>query len=289
MTFEEYEASQNGGQPDASIDKLDFSQIPDEEELGDDLPKSNPDESSETPDQKEVDEKADDDQEEQPDSDTKEKKVQTPEENAKFAEQRRAQQVERRVQEELAKLQSTNPAFKLAQTLEKLYGVPVDQIQAKIEEGMIAEEAKQRNVSPEQVRQERNEVAARTQTQAELSIAQFQLWNHRIDAEAIPLKQNLPMITDEDVMSAKAYMIDVLKNPNLPLEQAIYAVHGSKITQSLQSMAKNDALAEVSGRAANSLPPSGGKGAQPTILTDEEKWVAKNIFKMSEEDYAKYK
>ncbi len=291
MTYEEYEATQNGGQPDASIDKVDFSQIPD-----DDLEITDPAKPEGKP-----DEKAPPAEPEKKDPVTEpetkpEKKVQTPEENAHFAEQRRQQQVEKRVQEELAKLQETNPAFKIAKAMEKMYGLPMDQIQVKIEEAMIAEEAKNRNVPVEVVQQEHIQQravettqTAFTQTQDQLALAQFQLWNHRLDAEAVTLKQDLSMLTDDDFSAAKQYMLEVLKNPDVPLEQAVYAVHGAKIKQAIQSIAKNDALAEVSGRTANSLPPTGGKPTPAVTLTDDEKYAAKFIFKMSEEEYAKYK
>lgn len=288
MTFEEYEATQNGGQPDASIDKVDLSQYPDEDLLDDTKPvvEEKPpvvDPAKVEPEVKEPVVEPD-------------KKVQTPEENAKFAEQRRQQQVEKRVQDELAKIKQTDPAFKIAQMMEKMYGLPMDQIQVKIEEAMIAEEAKLRNVPVEQVQQEHvqqrvveNTQTAFTQTQEDLNIAQFQLWNHRVDAEAVPLKQALSMLNDDDFTVAKEYMLTVMRNPDASLESAVYAVHGAKITQSIREIAKNDALAEVSGRTANSLPPTGGKPPVATTLTDDEKYAAKHIFKMSEEEYAKYK
>lgn len=291
MTFEEYEATQNGGQPDASIDKVDLSQIPD-----DDLEIIDPAKPEDKP-----DEKAPPAEPEKKDPVTEpetkpEKKVQTPEENAHFAEQRRQQQVEKRVQDELAKIKQTDPAFKIAQMMEKMYGLPMDQIQVKIEEAMIAEEAKNRNVPVEVVQAEHTQQrevdrvsAVQNQTSQELTMAQFQLWNHRVDAEAVPLKQELSMLTDDDFLAAKQYMLDVMRNPEAPLEQAVYAIHGAKIAKSIREIAKNDALAEVSGRTANSLPPTGGKPVVATTLTEDEKWAAKHVFKMSEEEYAKYK
>lgn len=291
MTFEEYEASQNGGQPDASIDKVDLSQYPD-----DDLETNEPahveDKPTENTPPVEPEKK---DPVIEPEV-KPEKKVQTPEENAQFAEQRRNQQVEKRVQDELTKLKQNDPAFKIAQMMEKMYGLPMDQIQTRIEQAMIEEEAKVRNVPVAVVQTEHDqqrvaETAQLTQTQTaeELTMAQFQLWNYRVDAEAVPLKQELSMLTDDDLLVAKQYMLDVLKNPNVPLEQAVYAVHGAKIKTAIQNIAKQDALAEVSGRTANSLPPTGGKQQAAVTLTDDEKWAAKHVFKMSEEEYAKYK
>lgn len=283
MTFEEYEATQNGGQPEASIDKVDFSNIPIEDD---------PEATAPIVEEKPPAEVVKVEPEKVEPVIEPEKKVQTPEENAKFAEQRRQQQVEKRVQEEIQK----NPAFKLAQMMEKMYGLPIDQIQTRIEQAMMEEEAKQRNVPVETVQQERvqsQEVERvreeQSKVQNELNVSQFQLWQHRVDTETVPLKQELSMLSDDDFLAAKQYMLDVMHNPNASLSEAVYALHGAKITKSIREIAKNDALAEVSGRSANSLPPTGGKPSPTTTLTDEEKWAAKHIFKMSEEDYAKYK
>ena len=76
-----------------------------------------------------------------------EKKVQTPEENAKFAEMRRQQQMEQRIQEELNKRLAESPEMKAAKLLSEMYQVPPDQLYQKLEEARLQKEAQERNKS----------------------------------------------------------------------------------------------------------------------------------------------
>jgi hypothetical protein len=294
MNIDEYEASLQGGQDTASLEEA-VKQIREEPETP----------AAPEPEQPEPDVKADDPSDKEPEvkemeppkEAEPEKPKQTPEENARYAEQRRQQQVEKRVQDELARLRNEDPAFKLAKTLENLYGMPVDQIANQIEQARIAKEAEDRNVPVAQVQQEYTDKAQVEQEKVEIQSVkdenvnlQFQLWQNRLATEELELRKapELASLTPDEIEQARNYMLQVMQNPNAKLEEAVYAVHGRKIAENLRTIARNDALAEISGRNKGGLPPQGGKSAQTPTLTDDERYVAKQLG-LSEDEYLKWK
>lgn len=229
----------------------------------------------------------------EPPNDTK---VQTSDENARFAEMRRQQQIEKRVQEELQKRMQESPEAKLAKQLSEMYGQPPEIIMAQLKEAQLQREATQKQVPVELLRQqqvERERIAQQqTQQQAQLQDLQFQLWQNRVNTEKASLLADQTykgVLTDADVDQAIEHMLTTLQNPNLPLDQVVMALHGKKITNAIREQAKNDALAEVSGRAKNPVAPSGGgKTANAPIATEDEIYVAKKMG-IPIEEYLKWK
>jgi chromosome segregation ATPase len=226
-------------------------------------------------------------------------KSQTAEENRRYAEARRQQQIEQRVQEELDKRMQELPEVRTARLLSEMYGMPVDQVYKQLEEARLQQEAQHRNIPVEQLRaerersqqleQERTQFKQETsQLREELSKLQFQQWEVRMNNESASIKQQYPVLTDAEIHGAKAYMLSQLKNPELPLEQAVMALHGNKIVNSLRNSAKNEVLAEKAGRKRSPLAPQGGKASPTATISDEELFIAKQLG-MTGEDYLKYK
>ena len=218
-----------------------------------------------------------------------EKKVQTPEENAKFAEMRRQQQMEQRVQEELNKRLADSPEMKAAKLLSEMYQVPPDQLYQKLEEARLQKEAQERNV-PIELLKERQEFRNQTQQlQEQLNQMRFQNWQARMEREKAEISTKYSMLTPEEIDDSIQFMLSDLKNPELPLENVIFARHGVKIADKLREIARNEALAEISGRAKSPLAPQSTKTADPaTTLSEEERYVAE-MMGLSEKDYLKYK
>jgi hypothetical protein len=292
MNIDEYEASLKDGQDSTPSIEETIRDIATDEPAALESEPTEP-ESPQTPDTEEP--KADPEppkEEAEP-----EKPKQTPEENARFAEQRRQQQIEKRVQEEMSRLRNEDPAFKLAKTLENLYGMPVDQVLSRIEQARIEKEAEDRSVPVDQVQREYAERAKFEQEKVEIQSVkeennqlQYELWKNRMITEELNLRKapELAGLSDEDFQAAQTYMLQTMRNPNASLEEAVYAVHGRKIADSLKEIARNDALAQLSGREKGGLPPQGGKSPSVPTLTDDEKYVAQQLG-LTEEEYLKWK
>lgn len=294
MNIDEYEASQNGGQPDADISKVDFSQEEPEQEQ-----EPAPEPEKQTEPEPEPEPEKEPEKEAEPETTLEEekpaKRVQTPEENAKFAEQRRQQQVEQRAEQLVAERMKSSNEFKTAQLLAEMYNVPVDQLYSRLQEARIAKEAEETNAPVETVREKHQAKAEAEQSKEELNRlrtenvqTQYQLWQTRVDGEQSKLQGTYPMLSEDEFKTARNYMLQELKNPNLPLENAVYALYGQKIVAEQARIAKNEALAEISGRAKSPLPPQGGKTSSGPTLTDDERYVAKKMG-ISEEDYLRWK
>lgn len=288
MNIDEYEASKNGGQPDAEIETaLEDAPAAIEDPTPD--PESDPPEPEATPEpEPEVIE---------PEATPAEpeKKVQTPEENARFAEERRERQAEERAQKALEKLKESDPAFQAAKLLEELYGAPISQIQAQLQRARMEQIAQREQIPVEAVERIENEKRATEQARNEAAQAgqelvqiQFAAWEARMGQEGSQLKQQYTVLSDEDIESAKSYILNTARNPNLPLEQAVMAVHGAKITEAIKQNAKTEALAELSGRKNTPIPPQGGKPTAAATLTDTEKYFAKQMG-LTEEEYIKWR
>lgn len=209
-----------------------------------------------------------------------EKPSQSAEDNAKFAEQRR--------QKEAADTFKQSPEYKLAQTLADANGVSVPEMLQRVEDARLEAEAKKQNVPVDYLKEQQRLATENTQTRQELTMLQFQLWESRVNQETVAVKTEYPFLSDEDVEQAKEYMLTTLKNPEVSMEEVIHMVHGKKIAAGIKEAAKQEALAEMSGRKKAPLPPQGGKPVPSNGLTAAEKAMAKAM-DMSEAEYAKYK
>lgn len=291
MNIDEYEASKNGGQPEAEIETA-FEETPAAFEDPTNAPESEPTETeAPTEAQPEVTEP-----EPEPITPTEpEKKVQTPEENARFAEERRERQAEERAQKALEKLKENDPAFQAAKLLEEIYGAPISQIQVQLQNARMEQIAQQQNIPVEAVQRIENEKRATEQAQREAAQAgqelvqiQFAAWEARMGQEGAKLKQQYNVLSDADIQEAQSYILNTARNPDLPLEQAVMAVHGVKITEAIKQNAKTEALAEISGRKQAPIPPQGGKPTAAATLTDTEKYFAKQMG-LTDEEYIKWR
>lgn len=288
MEYEEYLASLNGEEDTSSIEDAIADLNKNIDNIDNTEPESEPDADTDpdlSPDP-EDEPSTDPDPEDEPAAEDKKPK-QTPEENAKFAEARRQKQIDDRVQAELKRLQSESPEFKMAKTLSELYGQPVEEIYKQLEEARLVKLAKEQEVPVEYLRRAEAEKQERIQLQEQLNQLQFEAWTARIAGEEAQLKTEYPMLTNDDMLEAKAFLLQRLGR-DVPLDQAIHALHGKKIIQGLKESSKNETLAELSGRKKGALPPQGGKAAQSVALSADELYVAKQMG-MSPEEYHKYK
>lgn len=213
------------------------------------------------------------------------KPKQSREENARFAEMRRQQQIEQQLQEKLKQ----SKEYQTTQLLSEMYGVPQEELYDKLYEAKLEKEAQAKNVPVEYLR-EREELRKQQQElQDQLHTIMFQQWQARVDQEKVNLKAQFNMLSDEDIDSAAYYMLNDLKRTDLPLENAVFALHGAKILGGLKNTAKNEALAEVSGRKKSPLPTkSGSKVSEAVSLSDEERYIAKK-FGLTDKEYSKWK
>lgn len=254
---------------------------------GDDVPEDTVDDSEESEESEEPEPEPENDGEEEPDdqedvqNQDDQKPVQSPEENARFAEQRR--------QRQLQQMLENMPEYQLAKQLSDLYGLPPEQLLEKVKEEQIRKQAKEQNVPIEFLREQQRIKEENMRTHQELMELKVQLWKSEMDRQSADIKKQYPVLSDEDIQQARLYILETLKNPDIPLEQAVFALHGKKIAEGIKNLSKQDALAEVSGRKRNSVvnTPT-GKSNKAVVLTDEERYFAKQ-FGMTEEEYAKYK
>jgi hypothetical protein len=210
---------------------------------------------------------------------------QSREENARFAEKRRQEQLERAVQERLRQ----SKEYQTTKLISEMYGVPEEELYEQLYEAKLQKEAQAQNVPVEYLKEREELRKQQSQLQEQLHTLMFQQWQSRIENEKAQLKQQFNMLSDEDLDSASYYMLNDLKRTDLPLENAVFALHGAKILGGLKNTAKNEALAEVSGRKKSPLPVKGGKSVVSAVsLTDEEKYVAKRLG-LTDKDYAKWK
>jgi len=213
------------------------------------------------------------------------KRKQSREENARFAEQRRQQQLEQTVQDRLRQ----SKEYQTSKLLAEMYGVPESELYDKLYEAKLAQEAKKQNVPVEFVR-ERDELRKQQEElQEQIQNIKFQQWQARIDGEKAELKRQFNNLTDTDLDDAAFYMLDTLGRTDLPLQQAVFALHGHKLLGTLKEVAKNEALAEVSGRKKSPLPAGVGKAPDSApSLTNEERYIAKKLG-LTDKEYSKWK
>lgn len=207
------------------------------------------------------------------------------EENAKNAERRRQQE-----QRLMDRLKQQSPEFLLAQQLSEVYGKTPEQLMADLQEARMQKEAQAQGIPVEVQRK----ISAQEQRLQQLEVKEqmndFLQWNTNIDSEMSALKTEYPMLNEAEMFQAKDYLLNTLRNTDVPLKQAVLALHGEKILAGLQEAAKNEALASISGRSKNSvIPPKSKSSNDKTTISVDESRIAKEIFNMSEEDYLKYK
>lgn len=281
-TIDDYNASledaEESNQPQQT-DDLKFYALEDDDD--DDVPieeQDKPAESESEPEQE---------QEQEPETNVEpeksKKRVQTPEENARFAEMRR--------QEQLRKQLEQTPEYQLAKALESTFGMPADALLKQVQEEQLKRQAKEQNVPVEVLRAQQEQAQLIQQLQQQLLQQQFEAWRIRVDNEMAQLKEQYKMLSEEDFLQARQYMLEVLKNPDVPLEQVVFALHGKKIADHLKESVKQEAIAEVSGRKKkNLIPPSASKAKTTPYdeLTPEEIYVAKQMG-LTPEEYLKYK
>ena len=240
-------------------------------------------EPEETP-EDEVDDSSDF-EEEQAEEDEPQRNVQSKEQNAYYAERRRQEQLERAVQERLRQTKE----YQTTQLLSEMYGVPQEELFDKLYEAKLTREAEAQNVPVEYLREREQLRQQQQQLQEQLNDLMFQQWQGRIENEKAQLKSRFNMLSQDDLEQAAFYMLNDLKRTDLPLEQAVFALHGTKILGGLKNSAKNEALAEVSGRKKSPLPIKGGKPQNDAVvLTDEERYIAKRLG-LTDIEYSKWK
>lgn len=212
------------------------------------------------------------------------KTEQSPEENARFAEQRRQRQVREALEQ--------TPEFQLVQQLSKVTGKSPEQLITDMREAEIKRMAEASGEDIAVVRARETDRAEREQEAVRLrdenAKLQFNQWKTRVDGEGQAMKAQFPVLTDDDLTEAQNYILLTLKNVDIPLEQAVHAVHGKKIIDWQREQAKTEALAEASGRN-KPLPPGGAKAKSGPTLSEAERRMARDAFGMSDEEYLKYK
>lgn len=231
---------------------------------------------------------ADEDQDDEQ-YDELDKKVQTPEENARFAQQRREREAQERAQRELDRLKQESPEFKLAKMLSEQSGQSVEEIMERIQEEQLKQQAKVENVPVEVLKKQRETEERANRLEQEISMLKFQNWQTQIKSDGERLMQEYTMLTQEDIQKATDYILHTARNVELPLEDAVFAVHGKKIVEALAKNKVQDELASQSGRKRKTpLAPNNTKPPKVVSLTAEEK-IAARAFGMTDEEYIKYK
>jgi hypothetical protein len=218
-----------------------------------------------------------------------EKRVQTPEENARFAEQRRQSVIDQRVKEELERTKAESLEFKTTQMLAQMYGVTPEQLYKQIEDARLQQEAQKQGIPIEvakSLEEYKNELGT---YQQKLQQLEFQSWASKVDAQETALKQQYPMLTEDDLYQSKVYLLQTIRNPEMPLEQAVFALHGAKITNTFKDNIRNEVLAEMAGRKKGALPPQSTTKATTAKTLTQDEILAARALGISEEDYLQYK
>jgi hypothetical protein len=267
---------------ESEVDEIDENEIDDESDDDEEYEDEEFDDDEELEDDEEYE---DEDYEEED-----EPKVQSKEDNAKFAAKRRQQELEARVQAELDRLKQESPEFKLAEKLSKQFGKSPEEIMAEIQEEELKREAEATNIPIERLRQERETADKVNQLEAQLNELRYQSWQTQINADKQALQTKFPMLTGEDMDNAVDYILTTVQNVDVPLEQAVYAIHGQKIIEALADQKVQENLAKESGRKKKTplAPNTTNKSQKLSTLTADEKYAAK-VFGMTDEEYEKYK
>jgi hypothetical protein len=224
-------------------------------------------------------------------AETETETTQTPEENAFYAEQRRQrQEAERKAEEDrlYQQRQEQDPNYQVAQLLAAQYGMPVDQMLQQLQESQLEQQAQQQGVPVEFLKQQQALQEQTKSLEAKLKQMEFETWMAKQEAEATQLKQEYSFLTEADINEARHFMLNDLQTTNMSLADAVFAKHQSKIITHLKTQAKQEALAEVSGRKSNGTAPNVSKSTPESQLTQEERHMAQ-MLGVSEKEYLKYK
>lgn len=217
--------------------------------------------------------------------------VQTPEENAFYAEQRRQRQEAERQAEldrQFQERQQQSPEFQIAQALAAQYGMPVEQMLQQLQESQLEQQAQTQGVPVEFLKQQQEAQNQVKSLEEKVRQMEFDSWMAKQEAEAVKIKADYPFLTDQDINEARHFMLNDLQTTSMPLSQAVVAKHQDKIMSHLKEQAKQEALAEISGRKSNGLTPNVSQSSPESQLTQEERHMAK-MLGVSEADYLKYK
>lgn len=207
------------------------------------------------------------------------------EENARNAERRRQEEAQRNEQ-----ILKQSQEYQIVQQLAQLSGRSPEQLIAELQEAQLRKAAVAEGVPLEVARRIQQAEQASQATQARLQQLEFDAWNHRTEQKSQELKAAYPMLDDNDLLAAKTYILQTLKNVDVPLEDAVFALHGKKIAEGERERARNEALAEISGRKkASGVPATSGKATKHSSgLTDLERAAARATG-LTDEEYARYK
>lgn len=223
-----------------------------------------------------------------------EKQAQTPEQNAYFAElrrQREAAEQQMRLQQQIEIMRQQMPETQIAQILAQEYGVSPQEMLVRLQQAQIEKEAAQRGLTPQQVMWERQQAAQQQQQQQFIQMQQqylgIQSLMTRLQREGMEVQAKYPTLTPDDLTEAVIYGYEQ-NAMHLPLEDLVRARHADKLFAADYGAARQQALAQVSGRMQNSIKAPAGRSPKPYNLTDAERFFAKKMG-MSEAEYAKWK
>jgi hypothetical protein len=218
------------------------------------------------------------------------KREQSKEENARFAAQRRQQELDAKVQAEIARLQAESPEYRLAKQLSDMYGTTPDVILEQMKEAALQKEATEKNLPIELLRDRQAEKDRLASVEEELNQLRFTAWENKIETEKSLLQTKYSVLDEADFTAATDYLLYDAASVDMSLEQAVYALHGAKIVESLANAKAQDKLAADGGRKKKTPPsPNNGKALSTTKgATAEEKYIAKQMG-ISINDYLKYK
>lgn len=219
------------------------------------------------------------------------KRTQSAEENKRFAAERRQREEQAKIQAELDKFKSESADMKLAKRLSEMYGgIEPTELLKQLEEAELQKEAEAKQLPVELLRERRADQGRIAELEAQIQQINFQNWQNRIQSESKVLADRFPMLDAADMDLATDFMLRTAQDVNMPLEQAVYAVHGQKIIEALSNNKVQEKLAADSGRRKKTpVPPTNGKpSGEGKTLTADELAVAK-AFGMSADDYLKYK
>lgn len=259
------------------------------DEYGDPITSAEPEdeEEDETVDVEDEDEDEEEEEESEPEVKPEpDKPAEKVDKNAAFAQRRRDQ--EAAVQAKIDAAKTSTLEYQLATRIANMYGVSVEDLQKQLDEADLKKRAETEGIPIEVAQRLHKSEQAQSELQNQLVQMQFATWKNRVQAEQTALHKDLPMLTDADMESAQTYLLTVLRNPEASLESAVYALHGKKIIDHERKQSKTEAIAEVTNRKKGAPPASGAKPSAKSVLTDDEKAIAK-AFGMSDSEYIKWK